>query len=74
MLFLLLHLGSLRSLGVDYLSPFVGSDTQHESGRRDTLLRLPLSVLRLRPGYAKETNRVRFRWTQQKNGEKGERK
>ena len=74
MLFLLLHLGSLRSLGVDYLSPFVGSDTQYESGRRDTLLRLPLSVLRLRPGYAKETNRVRFRWTQQKNGEKGERK
>lgn len=65
MLLLLIHLSSLVSFGVPYMSPVVtcsadDSDVE-KTGNRDFVLRAPISKLKFRPGWAKPDERRRLR-------------
>ncbi len=65
MLMLLIHLSSLVSFGVPYMSPVVtcsadDSDVE-KTGNRDFVLRAPISKLKFRPGWAKPDERRRLR-------------
>ena len=62
MLAILIHLSGLRSFGVPYLLPFAASEADDGAQLKDSMFRFPLFCLRKRPVYAKEDNRVRFRW------------
>ena len=62
MLAILIHLSGLRSFGVPYLVPFVASEADDGAQVKDSIFRSPLFFLRRRPIYAKESNRIRFRW------------
>lgn len=59
---ILIHLSGLRSFGVPYLLPFVSSEIDDGAQLKDSIFRFPLFSLRKRPVYAKESNRIRFRW------------
>lgn len=65
MLAILIHLSGLRSFGVPYLLPFAASEADDGAQLKDSMFRFPLFCLRKRPVYAKEDNRVRFRWKDQ---------
>ncbi|MCX7921691.1 MAG: spore germination protein [Clostridia bacterium] len=52
-LFLLIHMASLRSFGVPYLSPFTPMTL---ADWKDTFIRLPIWLLRKRPSFVKPTN------------------
>lgn len=67
MLAILIHLSGLRSFGVPYLLPFVSSEADDGAQIKDSIFRSPLFCLRRRPVYAKESNRVRFRWRDREN-------
>ncbi len=67
LLVLLVHLSGLESFGIPYLMPFVGADLNDYRDQRDSLLRLPLAMLKRRPIYAREGARIRLR-TKRKNG------
>ena len=73
MLAILIHLSELRSFGVPYLLPFASSEADGAQ-LKDSIFRFPLFTLRKRPVYAKESNRIRFRWTDQNNKRHGEEK
>lgn len=60
-LFLLMHLSTLKSFGIPYLTPFVGADLNGYEDERDSLIRQPLFQMRRRPIYAKRNQRVRLR-------------
>lgn len=62
LLAILIHLSHLRSFGVPYLMPFVASDANQGVSRKDSILRLPLFMLKHRPVYAKESEKRRFHW------------
>lgn len=62
MLAILIHLSGLRSFGVPYLLPFVSSEADDGAQLKDSIFRFPLFCLYKRPVYAKESNRIRFRW------------
>lgn len=62
MLAILIHLSGLRSFGVPYLMPFASSEVDGGAQMKDSIFRFPLFCLRKRPVYAKESNRIRFRW------------
>lgn len=72
MLAILIHLSGLRSFGVPYLMPFVSSEVDGGAQMKDSIFRFPLFCLRKRPVYAKESNRIRFRWRDQKHTDHGE--
>ena len=72
MLAILIHLSALRSFGVPYLLPFASSEVDDGAQLKDSIFRFPLFCLRKRPVYAKENNRIRFRWRDQKNKCHGE--
>lgn len=65
MLAILIHLSGLRSFGVPYLLPFVSSEADDGVQLKDSIFRFPLFCLYKRPIYAKESNRIRFRWRDQ---------
>ena len=67
LLVLLVHLSGLESFGIPYLMPFVGADLNDYRDQRDSLLRLPLALLKRRPIYTREGARIRLR-TKRKNG------
>ena len=52
MLFLIVHLASLKSFGIPYLYPFAAGDVNGYNDFEDSLLRLPLMYMRKRPIYA----------------------
>lgn len=58
---ILIHLSHLRSFGIPYLMPFVGADVTDYQDERDSLLRLPLFILRHRPIFAKRNERIRLK-------------
>lgn len=60
-LFIILHLANLRSFGIPYLMPFVGADLNGYDDEKDSMIRLPLRMLKRRPIYARQSNRVRLR-------------
>ncbi|MDD2573581.1 MAG: spore germination protein [Bacillota bacterium] len=64
LLIILVHLCSLKSFGVSYLSPLVGN-THYEMG--DTFVRVPLTAMHRRPKTLAGANMIRIR----SNGEKG---
>lgn len=80
-LLVLMHLAALRSFGVPYLMPFVAAETEDDAQLKDSVIRYPIFRLFRRPVYAKETNRIRFRWRNrdvnqeaQKDNQKNDRK
>ena len=52
----LIHLSNLTSFGVPYLEPFAGSYKKE----KDTLLRMPVFMLKKRPYFAKKERKFRF--------------
>ena len=58
---ILIHLSHLRSFGIPYLMPFVGADVTDYQDERDSLLRLPLFILRHRPIFAMRNERIRLK-------------
>ena len=61
LLLLLVHLSHLKSFGIPYLMPFVGADLNGYEDERDSLIRMPLFIMRRRPIYAKRNQRIRLR-------------
>ncbi len=60
----LIHLVSLKSFGVPYLSPFVSGEINEYSDLKDSILRFPTFLLKKRPVFSKEDNRVRLKMKQ----------
>lgn len=59
---LLTHLSGLTSFGIPYLMPFTGNDLNRREDAKDSLIRMPLWMLRKRPVYAKRDARTKLRW------------
>lgn len=59
---LLLHLASLKSFGVPYLSPYVAQEINDYRDLHDALVRFPMKTLTRRPFYARREQRIRMRW------------
>ena len=57
----LVHMASLKSFGVPYLSPYVGAQLNGYQDEKDSLVRFPLRMLWKRPIYANSGNRVKLR-------------
>lgn len=58
---ILIHLSHLKSFGIPYLMPFIGADVTNYEDERDSLVRLPLFVLRHRPIFSRRKERIRLR-------------
>ena len=58
---ILVHMASLKSFDVPYLSPYVGAQLNGYQDEKDSVIRFPLRMLWKRPIYAKEGERVRLR-------------
>ncbi len=61
LLAVLIHLSQLKSFGIPYLMPFVGADVNDYEDERDFLWREPLHRLKMRPVYAKNSQRRKLR-------------
>ncbi len=61
LLAVLIHLSQLKSFGIPYLMPFVGADVNDYEDERDFLWREPLHRLKMRPVYAKSSQRRKLR-------------
>ena len=57
----LVHMASLKSFDVPYLSPYVGAQLNEYQDEKDSVVRFPLCMLWKRPMYAKESERVKLR-------------
>lgn len=58
---LLVHLAALKSFGIPYLTPFVGSELNDYEELKDSLIRQPLFRLKRRPLFARRAQRVRMK-------------
>ena len=56
MLFVIIHLASLKSFGIPYMTPFV---SVHIPDTQDSVFRAPLFMLRNRPIFSNPTHKVR---------------
>ncbi|WP_066716794.1 spore germination protein [Clostridium sp. Marseille-P299] len=56
-----IHLASLESFGVPYLSPFVAVNHKKESTIGDSILKYPIFKQKKRPFYANEDQKVRLK-------------
>ena len=61
MLLVLVHLSSLESFGIPYLSPYNISDRNKASDLKDTILRFPTFMQTTRPIFARSRQRIRLR-------------
>lgn len=52
-LIILIHLASLKSFGFSYLYPFVSSNVNDYNDLKDTIVRLPLFLMKKKPIFAK---------------------
>lgn len=59
--FVLVHMASLKSFDVPYLSPYVGAQLNGYQDEKDSVVRFPLRMLWKRPIYANSTQRVKLR-------------
>lgn len=57
---ILIHLTSLKSFGIPYLSPYVGSGMNDRTEIRDSILRFPLFMMIRRPFFADPGNAQRM--------------
>jgi spore germination protein len=57
----LVHMASLKSFNVPYLTPYVGAQLNGYQDEKDSLVRFPLRMLWKRPLYARESERVKLR-------------
>lgn len=60
-LWVLIHLSHLNSFGIPYLMPYVASDMNGYEDEKDSLIRLPLRMLKRRPVFARRGARVKLR-------------
>lgn len=56
-LFLLIHLSSIKTFGIPYLYPFCSASENGYSDLKDSIFRLPLFMIKKRPVYANKENR-----------------
>lgn len=64
----LVHMASLKSFDIPYLSPYVGAQLNGYQDEKDSLVRFPLRMLWKRPIYANKGNRVRLRKKSKEQG------
>ena len=57
---LAIHLASLKSFGISYLSPFSSFELNQGRDGKDSLIRFPERMLQRRPIFAREDNRTRM--------------
>jgi spore germination protein len=58
-LVVLVHLASLKSFGFPYMFPYTSGEINGFGDFKDTLFRLPMSIMKKRPIFANPGNRVR---------------
>jgi spore germination protein len=58
-LIVLTHLVSLKSINIPYLSPYVAREVNNED-LQDSLIRMPIFLNKLRPVFARRSNKVRL--------------
>lgn len=59
--FVLVHMASLKSFDVPYLSPYVGAQLNGYEDEKDSFIRFPLTALWKRPIYANPNQRTRLK-------------
>jgi len=57
----LVHMASLKSFGVPYLSPYVGAQLNGYQDEKDSFIRFPLRMMWKRPIYANASERLKLR-------------
>jgi len=57
----LVHMASLKSFGVPYLSPYVGAQLNQYQDEKDSFIRFPLRMMWKRPIYANASERLKLR-------------
>lgn len=57
----LIHLSKLKSFGLNYLTPFVGPEQYKGDGKKDAIVRFPLRLLKKRPIYAREEEKIKLK-------------
>ena len=57
----LVHMASLKSFSVPYLSPYVGAQLNGYEDEKDALVRFPLRMLKKRPIYSNPNERTKLR-------------
>lgn len=62
----LIHLVTLKSFGIPYLYPFVSTKVDGLKDMKDTFLKLPISMLKTRPIFARNSQRIRQSSTKNK--------
>ena len=72
--FVLVHMASLRSFDVPYLSPYVGAQLNDYQDEKDSVIRFPLRMLWKRPIYAEEAERLKLRKKKERKSDEGSRK
>lgn len=66
----LVHMASLKSFGIPYLSPYVGAQLNGYQDEKDSVVRFPLRMLWKRPIYANPEESVRLK--RKNKGDKNE--
>ncbi len=61
MLIILIHLSSLESFGIPFLSPYNVSDQNRFSDLKDTFFRAPTFMQNIRPIFARDSQKTRLR-------------
>lgn len=61
MLLLAIHLSGMTSYSIPYMTPAVSSGTGEYESSKDFILRLPIYLMRKRPVFTKEGERIRMR-------------
>ena len=57
----LVHMASLKSFTVPYLSPYVGAQLNEYEDEKDSLVRFPMRMLKKRPIYANPNERTKLK-------------
>lgn len=66
-LIVLIHLVSLKSFNIPYMSPYVSSGISGYEDLKDSIFRLPLIMMNKRPIFSRIDKRIRLRLNKKKN-------